>query len=289
MSTAWHDSIYSLLKYKLLTSCPHPHAAPVKSRLCCRCSHGSILDRQQLPPKSSLSYSHHASFYLRASEKSGIPSVATKKLLKADENSTENGFSVSIKLPHSPHGQPKKNNNHIFWKTTMNGWFCQHLSANLQCSPTLSPPSPQNPNRAFLLPPTCPDPLSLSNPPLNHPGSEDGFAPPPLHWYLAPTCPVSALTPPGISPLPQSSPHPVISSPPARPVTPLPLSPFSRRSFPGAEASRTRGWCAVPDPLGPPSRGRGPPARLTRTGGAAALRPQGGAGSRAPAATTGRR
>ena len=230
------------------------------------------------------------SFYLRASEKPGIPSVATKKLLKADENSTENGFSVSIKLPHSPHGQPKKkNNNHIFWKTTMNGWFCQHLSANLQCSPTLSPPSPQNPNRAFLLPPTCPDPLSLSNPPLNHPGSEDGFAPPPLHWYLAPTCPVSALTPPGISPLPQSSPHPVISSPPARPVTPLPLSPFSRRSFPGAEASRTRGWCAVPDPLGPPSRGRGPPARLTRTGGAAALRPQGGAGSRAPAATTGRR
>ena len=108
MSTAWHDSIYSLLEYKLLTSCPHPHAAPVKSRLCCRCSHGSILDRQQLPPKSSLSYSHHASFYLRASEKSGIPSVATKKLLKADENSTENGFSVSIKLPHSPHGQPKK-------------------------------------------------------------------------------------------------------------------------------------------------------------------------------------
>ena len=119
----------------------------------------------------------------------------------------------------------------------MNGWFCQHLSANLQCNPTLSPPSPQNPNRAFLLPPTCPDPLSLSNPPLNHPGSEDGLASPPptpapLHWCLAPTCPVSALTPPGISPPPL---------PPQGALLPSDARPTARES----EATELTLFCAA--------------------------------------------
>lgn len=59
-------TIYYLLEYKRLIARPHPHAVPVKSRLCCRCSHGSILDRQQLPPKSSPSYSHHASSTLES-------------------------------------------------------------------------------------------------------------------------------------------------------------------------------------------------------------------------------
>lgn len=118
----------------------------------------------------------------------------------------------------------------------MNGCFCQHLSANLQCNPTLSPPSPQNPNRAFLLPPTCPDPLSLSNPPLNHPGSEDKFAPP-LHWCLAPTCPVSALTPTSgnISPPPVCFPHTPLF--PHRLQDPSPPSPLAH--FPDAPS---RGW-----------------------------------------------
>lgn len=47
------DSIYYLLEYKRLIACPHPHAATGKSRLWCTCSHGSILDHRQLPPKSS--------------------------------------------------------------------------------------------------------------------------------------------------------------------------------------------------------------------------------------------
>lgn len=74
--------LYYLPEYKQLIACPHPHAAPVKSRLCCRCSHGSILYHQLLPPKSSLSYSHHASSYLGASEKRAFRESSYEKKKK---------------------------------------------------------------------------------------------------------------------------------------------------------------------------------------------------------------
>lgn len=163
-------------------------------------------------------------------------SVSGHKKLTADKNSIENGLSVSIKLPHLSYGQPKKPM--IFGRLRMADYVNTCLQ-NLQCNPTLSPPSPQNRKESFLLPPTCPNPLNLSNPPLNHPGSEDGSPRTRVFSHL-PSLGVNAHSPEYLPSPNLFSSHPVIPSPPARPDAPLPLTPFSRRSFPGAEASSTQ-------------------------------------------------
>lgn len=212
-------------------------------------------------------------------------SVSGHKKLTADKNSIENGLSVSIKLPHLSYGQPKKPM--IFGRLRMADYVNTCLQ-NLQCNPTLSPPSPQNRKESFLLPPTCPNPLNLSNPPLNHPGSEDGSPRTRVFSHL-PSLGVNAHSPeylpsPNLFSYTPLFPHRLQDLTLPSPLPHFPDAP-SRELKPPVRKSDLQSLT----PKAPPSRGRGPPARLTSTGGAAALRPQGGAGSRAPAAATGRR
>lgn len=132
---AWH---YCLLEYKQLIACPHPHAAPVKSKRCCRCSHGSILDHQLLPPKSSWAILITPPLTSEPKKSGHLESLATHTHThtQANKKGIENGYHVSMKLPDPPHGKPKK----IFFARLPWIWLCQHLSANLQCNPfTINP------------------------------------------------------------------------------------------------------------------------------------------------------
>lgn len=155
------DSIYYLPEYKRLIACPHPHAAPGKSRLCCTCSHGSILDHRKLPPKSFLRYSHHAISYVRASEKF---KESSHKKLKASENSIENGFNVSTKLPRLPHWQPK-----TFY--FLEDYHECPIMSRPVCKPAMQPfhhhPLKILTNFSYDHPAPI---LSIFNLPVNHPG-----------------------------------------------------------------------------------------------------------------------
>lgn len=156
---------------------------------------------------------------------------------------------------------------------------------------------------SFLLRPTCHNPPKLANPSLSHPhprptlrlsGLQNSSHCVHLAFLrLLPTavpsrsCRGSASSTPTLAhhPAPNLfSSHPVISSP--RSFAPLPLSLFLKCP-PRARSCPRPGFSRSPLPGDPAARappGIEPPARLTRTRGAAALRPQGGAGSRAPAA-----
>lgn len=103
------DSVCYLLQYMGPIARPHPHAAPGKSRLRCRCSHGSILDHQQLPPPPQIFPELFSSRLLlpRSLGKTGHFGSRAREL-KADKNCRENGSNVSTKRPRPPHRQSKK-------------------------------------------------------------------------------------------------------------------------------------------------------------------------------------